>query len=251
MTDKHPASSPAEPAAASSRSAEPGAAAHVEARVRVPAAMRDRIDAAAAGRGVSRTEFLRAALDRALAVEEEPPPAVAGDGDTELYVDGAAASRSGPAPIPEAYVARSPLPAAAAAAPDAPAAPVPGSTLGLSGPAAGNGAGPADAAVEPGAEAGPAGVDEPPAAPRAAAPRGFSPLVRLAASFAAALLVLGVAALVLSAVEGRYRVHAPAPGATLAGAYVLDAWTGRVWFCDAALRGRDLPRCRRFAGLVP
>ena len=279
MTDKATASDPAR-RLPGSRRRDPQPAAVSEARVRIPPEVRERLDEVARERGVSRPDFVRAALERALAAER--PAAVAGDGNTELLLNGAVRPPDGPPEIPAPYVARSPLPAPPATDEEAPAdvaaadspASAPASILGLSaeGPSAPVNGTPA-AASAPAAAPEPVGEDVLPEsesdsplpaalpdpasvpAPRSSAgpdTRVESSLLLSRAGVFALLSLATVAfvALALFAFTSRYQVHAPSFGVSLAGAYdVLDRWTGDVWFCDAARRGRDTPRCVRFAGI--
>ena len=68
-----------------------------------------------------------------------------------------------------------------------------------------------------------------------------------------AVLAAGVAALLVGLLPQRYQLHAPDPGAYGAGAYLVDRWSGRVWFCDSAQRGLPVRVCAPFAlgGLAP
>ena len=56
----------------------------------------------------------------------------------------------------------------------------------------------------------------------------------------ALVLLLGLLGIAGSLAAPRYAVFAPDPGAYGAGAYLVDRWTGRLWFCDSA--NRDLPQ---------
>ena len=61
-----------------------------------------------------------------------------------------------------------------------------------------------------------------------------------------AVLLVGVVGLVAGLVAQRYQLHAPDPGAYGAGAYLVDRWNGRVWFCDSAQRGLPVRVCAPF-----
>ena len=52
----------------------------------------------------------------------------------------------------------------------------------------------------------------------------------------ALVLLLGLLGIAGSLAAPRYAVSAPDPGAYGAGAYLVDRWTGRLWFCDSANR---------------
>ena len=217
--------------------------------MRVPSDVRDRIDEAARQRGVSRPEFVRDALESALVASPKAP--VAGDGQHSLHLNGSDPASDAPVAIPETYVARSPLPTAPADAvagvspSEVPPDPAPEASSDSSAPSE-----PLSTAAALPAEP----VLPAPAAP-APAELGSHHAQRSTARFVAVVVVLafGLAggALAFWAHYERFAVHAPAPGSSLAGAYVLDRWTGHLWFCDAAQRGRDTPRCVRFSGFQP
>ena len=58
--------------------------------------------------------------------------------------------------------------------------------------------------------------------------------------------VVGGLLLVLLVVGARYSVAAPDPGQYGSGAYLMDGWTGRVWYCESARRGLPRPVCVEF-----
>ena len=59
-------------------------------------------------------------------------------------------------------------------------------------------------------------------------------------------LLMGLLGVALALVAPRYGLHAPAPGPYASGAYLVDRWTGRVWFCDSAIRGLPARGCAPF-----
>ena len=64
----------------------------------------------------------------------------------------------------------------------------------------------------------------------------FSFLGVLAAGLLLVLLVAGT----------RFSVVAPDPGQYGSGAYLMDGWTGRIWYCESARRGLPRPVCVEF-----
>ena len=246
MTDKARSLPSTRESLPGSRRPAPPAPLPSEARVRVPSDVRDRIDEAARARGVSRPEFVRDALESALVAPAADP--VAGDGQHSLHLNGSGPESDASVAIPEAYVARSPLPAAPAdaaaggSASESPPDPPPELASDPSAPPE-----PLAAAADPEPEPAPARPPAyvPPELTSAGRPRSSAFLIVFLAVLA---FVLAGGALAFWGHYERFAVHAPAPGSSLAGAYVLDRWTGHLWFCDAAQRGRDAPRCVRFTG---
>ena len=222
----------------------------VRVRARIPARLRDRVERLAEERGLTRSQAVEEVLDRGLrrvvtvvasgtggrpdlvhlGLDDDGDPAVARVGLERTdgrppaipagYTDGPA-SRGGRRRDGDADVRGRGRGVAASI----------GSVLGLDG--RGPGAGP---------------VATPEAVEAAAAPMGFLPHGRHVQSILWRVGLLGAALLVLLALLGpRFEVAAPGgSGGVRAGAYVLDRWTGRLWYCDSAARGRPAPVCVEF-----
>ena len=62
----------------------------------------------------------------------------------------------------------------------------------------------------------------------------------------ALVLLVGFLGIAASLGAPRYAVAAPDPGAYGAGVYLVDRWTGRLWFCDSATRGLPERYCAPF-----
>ena len=118
-----------------------------------------------------------------------------------------------------------------------------GSVLGLDG--RGPGAAGTGHPGSSGSAAGPAATPE--AVDDAAAPMGFLPQGRHVHSILWGVGLLGALLVLLALLGPRFEVAAPGgSGGVRAGAYVLDRWTGRLWYCDSAARGRPAPVCVEF-----
>ena len=223
--------------------------------VRLPADVVDQLSSAAHGEGTSRGLLVRRLLEAGLRHPPEPEQAVVlpgGTGRPTLVHEGDLREAGDGVEIPDGYTAppeatprRRP-----AAAEDEHAPPAAAEAAGgrpATGGAAGEAAVPPDAPAAPVAPAAPGAVlfqALPPAAPASGRVYRFALLAVLAA---------GVAALLVGLLPQRYQLHAPDPGAYGAGAYLVDRWSGRVWFCDSAQRGLPVRVCAPFAlgGLAP
>lgn len=235
----------------------------VRVRARIPARLRDRVERLAEERGLTRSQAVEEVLDRGLrrvvtvvasgtgsrpdlvhlGLDDDGDPAVARVGIERTdgrppaipagYTDGPA-SRGGRGRDGDADVRGRGRGVAASI----------GSVLGLDG--RGPGAAGAGHPESSGPAAGP--VATPEAVEAAAAPMGFLPHGRHVQSILWRVGLLGAALLVLLALLGpRFEVAAPGgSGGVRAGAYVLDRWTGRLWYCDSAARGRPAPVCVEF-----
>ena len=234
----------------------------VRVRARIPARLRDRVERLAEERGLTRSQAVEEVLDRGLrrvvtvvasgtggrpdlvhlGLDDDGDPAVARvglertDGRPPVIPDGytdGAASRAGRGRGDDADV-RGRGPGSAASI---------GSVLGLDG-----GGGGAAGAGRPGSSGLAAGsVATPEAVEAAAAPMRFLPQGRHVHWILWGLGLVGAALLVLALLGPRFEVAAPGgSGGARAGAYVLDRWTGRLWYCDSAARGRPAPVCVEF-----
>ncbi len=235
----------------------------VRVRARIPAGLRDRVERLAEERGLTRSEAVAEVLDRGLrrvvtvvasgtggrpdlvhlGLDDDGDPAVARvglertDGRPPVIPDGYSdgpAARGGRGRDGDADV-RGRGPGFAASI---------GSVLGLDG-----GGGGAAGAGHPGSSGSAAGpVATPEAVEAAPVPTRFLPQGRHVHSMLWGVGLAGAALLVLLAVLGpRFEVAVPGgSGGVRAGAYVLDRWTGRLWYCDSAPRGRPAPVCVEF-----
>ena len=216
--------------------------------VRLPADIVDGLTSAAHGEGTSRGLLVRRLLETAL---RKPPadPAVVlpgTDGRPTLVHDEGLRQAPDGDPIPEGYTG---LPAARpaggkpAVSPDPPDADPPDDPDKAGTPGAGE-ARPEPAAVseEP--------ASAPPVVPDSVlfqAPPAAHAGGKLFRCALVAVLLLAGLGLVLGAAAQRYQLHAPNPGAYGAGAYLVDRWSGRVWFCDSAQRGLPARVCAPFS----
>ena len=238
-----------------------GSSDRVRVRGRIPARLRDRVERLADERGLTRSQAVEEALDRGLrrvvtvvasGTGGRPDLVHVGlddDGDPALARVGLERADGGSPAIPAGYT-DGPMPRGGHGRDDhadvrgrgpGSSASI-GSVLGLDG-------GSAAGAGHPGSGGSAAGpVATPEAVEAAAAPTGFLPHGRHVQSILWAVGLLCAALLVLLAVLGpRFEVAAPGgSGGVRPGAYVLDRWTGRLWYCDSAARGRPAPVCVEF-----
>ena len=222
--------------------------------VRLPADIVDGLTSAAHGEGTSRGLLVRRLLETAL---RKPPadPAVVlpgTDGRPTLVHDEGLREAPDGDPIPDGYTG---LPAARpaggkpAVSPDPPDADPPDDPDKAGTPGAGEARSePAAVSEEP--------ASAPPVVPGSvlfqAPPPAHAGGKVFRCALVAVLLLAGLG-LVLGAAAQRYQLHAPNPGAYGAGAYLVDRWSGRVWFCDSAQRGLPARVCAPFSlgRLVP
>ena len=217
--------------------------------VRLPAELVDGLTSAAHGEGTSRGLLVRRLLEAALSKPPADPAVVlpGTDGRPTLVHDHGLREAPDGDPIPAGYTAapaaRPPVgkPAVSDDASDADPPDDPGK-----GAASGNGAAAAEAAA----------VSEEPAPAAPVVPgsvlfQAVPPPVQLGGKLFrfALVVVLLVAGLgvILGVAAQRYQLHAPDPGAYGAGAYLVDRWSGRVWFCDSAQRGLPARVCAPFS----
>ena len=259
----YPARSPLpgeEEAGGPKTAAPPGDAADADLKrltVRLPADVVEGLSSAAHGEGTSRGLLIRRLVEAGLRNPPEPEQAVVlpgSEGRPTMVHQGALREVGDGEEIPAGYTApppESPTGGKAAAdeeEPDPEAAEEPGNGRAANG-RAGNGrprAEPGPAAARPAVPA----SDPAPAVPGSvlfqAPPTALQPAGKLFRFALVTVLLVGVLALVGGLVAQRYQLHAPDPGAYGAGVYLVDRWSGRVWFCDSAQRGLPARVCVPF-----
>ena len=242
----------------STRVPEPSAPEQVRVNLKVPADMRARLEELARDRGVSKADFMRQTLERGLRMHGsrvmvegapgQPTMEHVGDPDapqsgipsgyfppdTDEVEQGDGAEAVAAAGDPAVGDARQP-PAAQPAVPP----PEPEDDIEAVVPAA-----PAEP-VLPMPGAGPLGLypQYAPGPPVVVNTGGYSSL----RAFLSFLGLLAAALLLVLLVAGtRYSVVAPDPGQYGSGAYLMDGWSGRVWYCESARRGLPRPVCLEF-----
>ena len=202
--------------------------------LRLPATVADQIAKLAEDRGVPRSQLAREIMERGLHMDGSRFVLPGGEGRAVLEHVGAPPDAS--TEIPDGYVGDSPDAGGAEAAPS-------GEAATAARPAAPES--PQQEEDEPDPEPVPLAASVSPLV-AASALVGLPRACRTAGVFLGLALLVGLLGLAVALLAPRYGLHAPAPGPYASGAYLVDRWTGRVWFCDSAARGLPARGCAPF-----
>ena len=211
----------------------------------LPVSVAERITELAAERGVPRSQLARSIVERGLHMDGTRVLFPGGPDRPDLEYVGDAPPDAGGAPpeIPSAYVDD--------VEPSAASAPAGGDAGGgAPGGAADTSAAEPVREPAPGSEAPSGGVGSSGAAVPVVLAQPPSMFEQRSGLVLALVLLVGLLGIAGSLAAPRYAVSAPDPGAYGAGAYLVDRWTGRLWFCDSANRGLPDRYCAPFRRVV-